>query len=261
MIPSGKGDDRKVAVSETAERIIRNAPDRQALVRQVALAPKIHSEVWTHYSSTGLPHDDIITRYLKWERPKGSQFTDDAVGGFITRLRATFAYAGIGTADKMVDADGDDESDGDEEKPKVGDFVQWTSQGVEQFPTPQPLKGISPDGAFGFVEITNTGIPMDQLTVAEAPKGEAKTPAAAIGAPPVNPYFQPPKQPGPFLSFNMGPDNVFEMRLTKMIPWKDFDRLKQMINLYEDSIVDPATVPDPKPEPKPAKSGGRGFDL
>lgn len=47
---------------------------------------------------------------------------------------------------------------------KIGDEVQWTSQGVDQFESPKKITSISPDGKFATVEGSNTGIPVEQLS-------------------------------------------------------------------------------------------------
>lgn len=44
-----------------------------------------------------------------------------------------------------------------------GDFVQWVSQGVEQFAEPKPIVKISEDGKFAFFEDSATGVPVEQL--------------------------------------------------------------------------------------------------
>jgi hypothetical protein len=49
--------------------------------------------------------------------------------------------------------------------PKIGDDVQWISQGSEQFEEPKKVTSISDDGKFAFVEGSKTGIPIDQLTI------------------------------------------------------------------------------------------------
>jgi hypothetical protein len=48
-----------------------------------------------------------------------------------------------------------------------GDLVQWTSGGVDQFETPRRVRGVHRrDGKeWALVEGTNTGIPLDELTV------------------------------------------------------------------------------------------------
>lgn len=51
---------------------------------------------------------------------------------------------------------------------KIGDKVQWTSQGTDLFVEPKEVVSISEDGKFAFVEGSSTGIPIEQLSVAEA---------------------------------------------------------------------------------------------
>jgi hypothetical protein len=69
---------------------------------------------------------------------------------------------------------------GDNIAPKsanTDDLVQWTSGGVDQFETPRRVRGIHRrDGKeWAFVEGTNTGVPLDELTVV-TPKSGAPTP-------------------------------------------------------------------------------------
>jgi hypothetical protein len=69
----------------------------------------------------------------------------------------------------------------------IGDLVQWTSGGVDQFETPRRVRAIKRhDGEeWAFVEGTRTGVPMSELTVV-TPKPAAITrpsPGAAAGAP------------------------------------------------------------------------------
>lgn len=46
----------------------------------------------------------------------------------------------------------------------VGTTVQWTSKGIEQFAEPRKVTALSDDKQYAFVEGTNTGIPVSQLT-------------------------------------------------------------------------------------------------
>ena len=46
---------------------------------------------------------------------------------------------------------------------KVGDMVQWTSGQTSNFDKPRKLESISEDGEFGFVEGSDTGIPIQEL--------------------------------------------------------------------------------------------------
>jgi hypothetical protein len=64
-----------------------------------------------------------------------------------------------------------------EEEPfqiKEGDFVQWTSQGVDQFETPRKISGFSEDGKLAFVEGGTTGVPVEQLHLEATREEEEK---------------------------------------------------------------------------------------
>lgn len=173
---TGKGDGRKMFVTEIGERIVRGAPDRDQLLKNAALAPTIHREVFDNYDGT-LPHDDILKDYLLWERPEGSRFTEDAVDAFISRLRETFKYAKLSRDDSESSA-GDDNSeedtwkneldpDGSRGELKVGSKVQWTSQGVNQFAEPLPIARIDEHDGERFAYFEGKGhAPMSQLTAA-----------------------------------------------------------------------------------------------
>jgi hypothetical protein len=50
-------------------------------------------------------------------------------------------------------------------KVKLGDRVQWTSGGVDQFATPRKITRLSEDGEWAFVEGSDTGIPIAELVI------------------------------------------------------------------------------------------------
>lgn len=182
VVPSGKGQDRKIAVSSSGERIVRNAPDRSDLIKQAALTPPIHKEIFDRYVVNGkLADDDLLKRYLVWDR-EDSKFNEESVDPFIARFREVLRYAKL---DKNDETDGghlgdfveqlgdpkDDRSD-----LQVGSFVQWTSNNVEQFKSPKKILSIDETGEWAFVEGSNTGIPMSELVVIETEKESPKLP-------------------------------------------------------------------------------------
>ena len=63
---------------------------------------------------------------------------------------------------------------------KIGDNVQWTSQGADQFVEPKKIKSISEDGKYAFVEGSDTGIPVAELSVTEIKPTEVKEPAKEL---------------------------------------------------------------------------------
>jgi hypothetical protein len=48
--------------------------------------------------------------------------------------------------------------------PKCGDLIQWTINGMDQFPEPEPVRDVSPCGGFVFVDGSRTGIPVAQVS-------------------------------------------------------------------------------------------------
>ncbi|MCA9053830.1 MAG: hypothetical protein KDA75_08330 [Planctomycetaceae bacterium] len=181
---TGSKDERKVAVSAEGDRITRKAPDRDALIKAAAVRPAVHGEVLEHYRKTGLPHDDVLRQYLVWERTDGARFTEDAVDGFITRLRETLGYAGVSVGDTIRDSgSGETPAKNKRTEVAIGSFIQWVSQGVEQFRVPLQVVGI--DGDFAFVKESQTGIPMSELELVDPPDAQEGK------SPPRNPFFKP----------------------------------------------------------------------
>ena len=63
------------------------------------------------------------------------------------------------------------------------------------------------------------------------------------GETPVKPLANPPLPPlkdgSPFISFPLPGGNVLEVRLRSKLSSKEFDTVKKMLDLMEDSLVDP----------------------
>ena len=143
----GSGKSRKLSVSEAAERILRDAPDREQLIRQAALGPKIHAELWNKYAGDGLPSDDIIRTYLLWERETG-RFNEEAVGDVIRRFRSTIALAKLVQGDIIEDGDHSNlDPPGDGGKPSQEGILTPPQAGCF------PLPVLMDDGSFQVVSI------------------------------------------------------------------------------------------------------------
>ena len=63
---------------------------------------------------------------------------------------------------------------GEPKSADTGDLVQWTSGGVDQFETPRRVQSVHRrDGKeWAFVEGTNTGVPLSELTVVTPKKSD-----------------------------------------------------------------------------------------
>ena len=133
---------------------------RQGALREAALAPPIYRELVDKHRATGLPKRDV----LEAELIAYKKFNPTAVKGFVTDFLDTLQYAGISVEDAV-------ESPKDGEKPtvKIGDFVQWVSQGMDQFRELRKVIGFSDDGAYAFLDGEKTGAPVSELEIGDTP--------------------------------------------------------------------------------------------
>src|ERR1700683_3911035 len=168
MSDEGTGSKRRLKLTQDGLRIlIDKRPDsteRTELIKRAALAPKIHQQIWEKWgneiSDSNLRHSLIF----EWKPP----FNENSVDGFIKELWHTIGYAKLTGPDKVAEDDGDQAT----YSPKVGEYVQWESGGVLQFPEPKQLRELSDDGAYGFVDGSHTGLPISQIRRANAPTQE-----------------------------------------------------------------------------------------
>jgi hypothetical protein len=126
---SGKGSTRKARISSSALQILldRDSPETQQLLREAALKPAIHQELWNRFPD-GLPSDTTMRIYLVNER----RFTLQAANDLIAEFRSTLAFVGL--SGSATDANsGEDDLDVD-------------MSGVVGEPTTEwaPFKGIIP---------------------------------------------------------------------------------------------------------------------
>jgi len=86
----GSGDARAARVSDVAVEIIASPhqQQRQAAIRDAALRPEIHREMWERYGPQ-LPSDAT----LQWELTRSRGFTETGASEFIREYKATLAFA------------------------------------------------------------------------------------------------------------------------------------------------------------------------
>ena len=170
---------RTLQLSPLGLRIVADkrpdSADREAAIKEAALKPKIHAAIWRKWNGT-LPSDAELTYRLEneWE------FNVNSISGFVRELRDTISFAKIAASDKV--SPGEEDTHDDEESPnvKVGDLIQWESQGMLQFREPKRVRGFSDDGRFVFVGEDPTGIPITEVTVEEAAPADPPKPPIVV---------------------------------------------------------------------------------
>lgn len=104
----GMGNARRARLSELAQRIIlderEDSSERDALIRDAALRPPIHRELWEEFQREGsVPSDANFAHKLRFER----NFTDRAIREFIPQFRETLAFAKLIGPDGTLDSGAD----------------------------------------------------------------------------------------------------------------------------------------------------------
>jgi len=162
-------------------------PKRDAALKAAALSPPIYKELAKEYP--GLSVSDTT---LKSVLIADKKFNPKSVDDFTRGLRTTLAFAGLSNTPAIESQrDKEDGADNLRPQPKVGDHVQWVSGGALQFSEPMRVRGLSDDGEWVFIEGSDTGLPVEELTI-EEPAKDIKSAAAKV--PPVNIELRHPQQ-------------------------------------------------------------------
>ena len=96
MEDEGVGPDRRVWVTDLAVDILANPDpaDRLAAIKDAALRPPIHRELWDKYGS------ERSDEALKWELIRERGFTETGASEFVPQYKATITFAGLDAGDR-----------------------------------------------------------------------------------------------------------------------------------------------------------------
>lgn len=123
-----------------------------------------------------LPSDQTIAHYLVTQK----QFNPSGTEPFIKSFKGTLTHAKLKKSDIMSTVTPDaDLGIGRKAKVELGAHIQWESGGVLQFAQPRKVVRISDDGSHVFVDGSDTGVPIEEVSVveAQATASAASTPA------------------------------------------------------------------------------------
>lgn len=179
MRDEGSGEQRRVALTKMALDILLAEPDsesRRTAIRAAGRAPKLYREILSNYPE-GLPSDTTLRHFLIAQ----VDVSPSAVPLVIKNFRDTAAFAELYSSaiitPKPAAAD-----EAKKVEAKVGDLIQWESNGVLQFEKPRRVRAVQQhEGAdWVFVEGSATGIPMLEVTVEGRSEGGKAAPQAPI---------------------------------------------------------------------------------
>jgi hypothetical protein len=103
----GSGLDRRARISDIGVEILANPDEerRWAAIREAALRPEIHLEMWEKYGSH-LPSDST----LHWELTRSRGFTETGAAEFLKEYKATLAFARLDEAPVAVPVQASDDA-------------------------------------------------------------------------------------------------------------------------------------------------------
>lgn len=162
-------------VTDRAIRILLNekdSPERAQALKDAALSPKWYQFCWEEWGRE-------MPASMKSRLLIEHHFVESTVDGFLDDFKKTMEFAKITDPTEPPPPPAskplaepikkpDSKLPGDKTF-KVGDYIQWESQGVLRLPVARRLSRLSEDGAWAWVEGSDTGIPADQLIPAAEP--------------------------------------------------------------------------------------------
>lgn len=170
----GRGRDRKVRLSDCARRIALdrtpNSETRAAALRQSALEPAAFHSLWDQFGPH-LPHSDVMISWLVLEKEFNQSGAEVAVENFA----ATVEFAKLDQPSNSPQKNDSQNEQGvvESEPARVGDLVECELNGVLMFEHPVRVRAVSDDGAWAFVEGSESGVAMKNVSVVERTRGDA----------------------------------------------------------------------------------------
>jgi hypothetical protein len=163
-----EGGAGKIKLTKHAMDYFRDEREdhRAQRLQDFATNPPLLMELFNHWG-THVPSDTVARSYLKIDRGLNEQSSRSVLGIY----KENIAFANVKGGGKVAEIK---DGKGHHENPlvaaKVGDYVQWKSQGVDQFKQPQKVTWVSDDGSHLRTHASMTGIPVNEVNVVPPPK-------------------------------------------------------------------------------------------
>lgn len=93
----GSSEKRELKPTEVGVKILEGHSQKLELIKQAALSPDIHKELWEKYGGK-LPADMVVKEFLRWEK----NFNPENVDKFLQQFHDTITFANLGESDKST---------------------------------------------------------------------------------------------------------------------------------------------------------------
>lgn len=214
---------RRLKLTDLAVRYLREERDeeRQRLAADMVAKPKAMQTLWGLWQREIPPSVSVARSVLK----NDLHFSDSAANQVLEVYRSNLQYFPGSTSDKVPEQ-GKGVQELSDDKPqspqvfKVGDWVQWTSGGVDRFATPKKVSWINADDGFLRVEGSMTGLPISEVSHAAAPAIKADA------------FVLQPPPPGELQMLLTGG----RLQITADVDLDGLRRLKTMLAKYEEIL-------------------------
>jgi hypothetical protein len=171
----GTSDSRQIAITEAGRNLLRVQQEtvKERLLREAALRPKEIAKFWALWGADR-PPDEVCVDELMLR----NSFSERGAPLFLRTYDGTIAYAKLGQDDKIATDSAEAGTAGASELApvsnppqlvKVGDHMQWTISGQDQFPSPKRANWVSEDGTHVRVHGSMTEIPVNETRVVNPP--------------------------------------------------------------------------------------------
>lgn len=234
---AGKGEGR---VTPRARAILhaQNDEEKKRNLLEAASEPPLFGELRDRFAGIAVPPESGVITYLNRQgfnpnavRPAAKAFLETM--RFIEELGASESHGPQEAPDLSSATPNNDKTKFG--GAKVGDLVQWESQGLLQFPQPLRVRHISPDGVWVAVEGSETGIPMSQVVV--------ESPAAKTPIPPIFPMQEattdsPAKNETDWMRFRVGPDTNVRLLVSGDLGPREISRLIKLLEAQKSVLED-----------------------
>ena len=175
---AGKGMMRVTSLARTIVHP-QNDEERNAALLDAAMQPRLFQDIRERFPDIPIPPEDGVKTYLNREgfnakavAPAAKAFLETM--RFIEQYSASESHGNQSPEDTESEVpDGDDVTYGGA---RIGDLVQWESEGTFQFNKPLRVRSVSEDGNWIAVEGSKTGIPMSEVIVEKSAPPYTQTP-------------------------------------------------------------------------------------